>query len=177
MEKFLRLSLQKNYRMKKESPIQNGPPSGLTPILVVNDANSASNFYKKAFDATEIARIPAPDGIKFIHIRLQVFGTIFILMDELLEFSGTGSRFLSPSTLGGTSVTLHLQVDDAFKVWNKAIDEKATSIVKMDKQFWGEYYGRLKDPFGHEWTIAQMIEYLSDNEVGIAASDYFGNQE
>jgi hypothetical protein len=78
----------KQYKMKQENPIQNGPPSGLTPILVVNNANEASCFYKQAFDAIEIARIPAPGGIKFIHIRLQVFGTIFIVMDELPEFSG-----------------------------------------------------------------------------------------
>lgn len=160
-----------------EKPIKNGPPSGLTPILVIKDANAASVFYKKAFDAVEMARIAAPDGIKFIHIRLQVFGTIFILMDELPEFSGPQSRFLSPAALGGTSVTLHLQVEDAFKVWSQAVRANATPVIQMGKQFWGEYYGRLKDPFGHEWTIAQMVDPLSDMEVSEAAKGVFGNRE
>ncbi len=148
-----------------EKDISNGPPSGLTPILVVHDAASASDFYKTAFDAVEIARIPAPDGKRIMHLRLQVFGTIFVLMDEFPELSGEDSGFRSPQNLSGTTVTLHLQVDDAFKVWDQVIAAGATPLVPMKEQFWGEYYGRLKDPFGHEWTIAQMLRQLSEEEV------------
>lgn len=153
--------------MEKDLP--SGPPSGLTPILVVNDAASASDFYKEAFNAIEIARIPAPDGKRIMHMRLQIFDTIFVLMDEFPELSGEGSGFRSPAKLSGTSVTLHLQVEDAFKVWHQAIGAGATSLVPMKEQFWGEYYGRLKDPFGHEWTIAQMLQHLSEEEVGSSA--------
>lgn len=161
--------------MENELEISNEPPMGVTPILVVSNANEASAYYKKAFDGVEIARIPAPDGVRFLHIRMSIFNTIIVIMDELPEFTGgTESRFLSPFTLKGTTVTLHLQVKDAFKVWGKAIDAGATAIIKMDKQFWGEYYGRLKDPFGHEWTIAQMIEHLSNSEVGDAARNALG---
>lgn len=149
--------------MEKDLP--SGPPWGLTPILVFNDTASASDFYKKAFNAIEIARIPAPDGKRIMHMRLQIFNTVFVLMDEFPELSGEASGFRSPAKLSGTSVTLHLQVEDAFKVWHQVIGAGAISLVPMQEQFWGEYYGRLKDPFGHEWTVAQMLQHLSEEEV------------
>ena len=155
--------------MKKE--IETGPPSGLTPIIVVNDAAQASEFYKRAFDALEIAKIQAPDGKRLMHVRMQIYGTELVLLDEFPELSGQKSGFRSPKTLSGTSVTLHLQVDDAFKVWNQALGQGAELLVPMEEQFWGEYYGRLKDPFGHEWTIAQMLEHLTEEEVQHAADE------
>jgi PhnB protein len=159
--------------MKQKEDIPGGPPFGLTPILVVANANEAAEFYTHAFDGEEIARIPAPDGKRMLHVRLRVFGTVFIVMDEFPELSGQNSRFHSPEQLDGTSVTLHLQVDDAQKSWKQAITAGATAVVPMERQFWGEYYGRLKDPFGHEWTLAQMIEHLSDAEVEKAAKSFF----
>jgi PhnB protein len=159
--------------MKKQEETPNGPPPGLTPILAVDNANAAVDFYKQAFEAIEIARIPAPDGKRLIHARMQIFGTIFVLMDEFPELSEKESMFRSPNSLGGSTVTLHLQVNDAFEVWKHAIDAGAIAIVPMEKQFWGEYYGRLKDPFGHEWTIAQMLQHLTNVEVENAANEIF----
>jgi PhnB protein len=158
--------------MKQQENIPDGPPFGLTPILVVDNANDAADFYKRAFDAVEIARISSPDGKRLMHVRLQAFGSIFILMDAFPELSGKGSRFRSPEDLNGTSVTLHMQVNDAQTAWKKVITAGAVALVNMEKQFWGEYYGRLKDPFGHEWTFAQMIEHLSDEQVESAARSF-----
>jgi PhnB protein len=158
--------------MKQQKKLPDGPPFGLTSILVVRNANDAAVFYKRAFDAAEIARIHAPDGKKLMHIRLQVFDSIFILMDQFPELSGKDSRFRSPEDLNGTSVTLHMQVTNAQTAWKQAITAGAIALVPMEKQFWGEYYGRLKDPFGHEWTFAQMIEHLSDEQVENAAKDF-----
>ena len=157
--------------MNNEKRVSNDPQAGLTPIIVVSDASAAAEFYKRAFNAIEIARIPAPDGKRFMHIRLQVFESVFILMDELPEMYGGKSSFQAPSTIGGTTVTMHLQVSDAEQVWQQAIDANALTVIPLDKQFWGEYYGRLKDPFGHEWTIAQMIENMTDEEVQDAAKE------
>lgn len=158
--------------MKQQEKLPDGPPFGLTPILVVENANNATEFYKRAFDAVEIARISSPDGKRLMHVRLRAFGSIFILMDAFPELSGKDSRFRSPKDLNGTSVTLHMQVDDAQKAWKQAITAGASALVNMEKQFWGEYYGRLKDPFGHEWTFAQMIEHLSETQVEDAAKSF-----
>jgi PhnB protein len=159
--------------MKTEQLTNDGPPMGLTPILNLSNAAQAADFYKQAFGAKEIARIAAPDGIRLLHVRMQVFETIFVFMDEFPEFSGDHSGFRSPTSLGGTSVTLHLQVTDASEVWIQAIEAGAQTVIPLENQFWGELYGRLKDPFGHEWTIAQMVNHLTDHEVEKAANDLF----
>ena len=114
--------------MEQQEKLPDGPPHGLTPILVVGNANDAAAFYKLAFDAVEIARIPAPDGKRLMHVRLQIFGSIFVLMDEFPDLSGKESRFRAPEGLNGTSVTLHLQVSDAQAAWGRAIAAGARAM-------------------------------------------------
>jgi len=150
-------------------PSAEGPPLGLTPILAVSNADAASTFYAQAFGATELARITAPGTTRLMHVRMRVFGTIFVFMDEIPELAADASRFHSPDRLHGTSVSLHLQVGDAESVWRQAMSAGALSIIPLAKQFWGELYGRLKDPFGHEWTIAQLLEVLDSAQVENAA--------
>jgi PhnB protein len=146
--------------MEKNEPIAEGPPLGLTPILAVSDARAAIAFYAQAFGATELARISAPGTNRLMHVRMMVFGTVFVFMDEIPELAAEASRFHSPDRLNGTTVSLHLQVADAQALWRQALDAGAVPIIPLDKQFWGELYGRLKDPFGHESTIAQLLEVL-----------------
>jgi PhnB protein len=150
-----------------------GPPLGLTPILVVSDAHAAIDFYTKAFGAAEIARISAPDGRRLIHVRMKVFGSVLVFMDEIPELAGAQSRFHTPERLNGTTVSLHLQVADALASWQQAVEAGAVPIVPLAKQFWGELYGRLRDPFGHEWTIAQLLDLVGDAEVEAAAATAF----
>jgi len=152
------------------------PELGVTPILVTDNAEAAVTFCKRAFGALELARIAAPDGKRLLHVRLQLFGSRLIIMDELAEVNGMGSRFLAPPHLNGTSVTLHLQVDDASAVWANALAAGAVEVIPLALQFWGEYYGRLKDPFGHEWTIAQFVAPLTDAQVEQASGSVFGNR-
>jgi PhnB protein len=155
------------------TPNPKAPPSGLTPILLVSDAHAAIDFYGRAFAAVEIARIAAPDGARLLQVRMQLFGTILIFMDEFPELAGEVSRFKTPDSLGGTTVTLHLQVPDAQAIWAQALYSGATSVIPLAQQFWGELYGRLKDPFGHEWTIAQMLENFKTSDVEAAAIAVF----
>jgi len=164
--------------MTNNDRVPEGPLLGLTPILAVSDANAAMAFYTKAFGATELARIAAPDAKRLLHLRLRVCGSILVLMDEIPELAASESRFHNPDRLDGTSVSLHLQVADAELVWRQALGAGALSIVPLAKQFWGELYGRLKDPFGHEWTIAQALEILGNAEVEEAAASVLrkGNQ-
>jgi PhnB protein len=153
------------------------PPLGLTPILAVSDAHTAIAFYTQAFGATELARIAAPGTGRLLHVRMMVFGTVFVFMDEIPELAAEGTRFHNPDRLNGTSVTLHLQVADAQSVWRQALIAGALPIIPLAEQFWGELYGRLKDPFGHEWTIAQMLKALGSAEMENAARAHLTPRE
>jgi len=163
--------------MTNDDNLPEAPPPGLTPILAVSDASAAIAFYGQAFGATELARIPAPDAKRLIHVRMVVFGTVFVFMDEIPELASNESRFHSPAALKGTSVTLHLQVPDAELVWRQALHAGALPVIPLAEQFWGELYGRLKDPFGHEWTIAQSLNLLGSTEVQEAAAAVFNKKE
>ena len=136
------------------SPAPDGPPMGLTPILVVGDARAAIDFYVAAFNAAELARIAAPGGVGLLHVRLRAFGSTLVFMDDIPAMPGMGGKPRTPAALGGTPVTLHLQVADAQAVWHRAVAAGATVVVPLAVQFWGERYGRLRDPFGHEWAVA-----------------------
>jgi PhnB protein len=150
-----------------------GPALGVTPILVVDNAAAAVSFYKSAFSANEVARIAAPDGERLLHVRLELLGTRFIVMDELAEVNGMGSQFHAPAHLKGTSVTLHLQVENGTEIWDAALKTGAEEVIPFKEQFWGELYGRLRDPFGHEWTIAQFLRHVPDADIEQAADTIF----
>lgn len=134
------------------------PPLGVTPILTVTNSDTAAAFYKQAYGAVEIARMPANDGSsRIMHLRLFIGGSTLIVMDEFSDSASYGGGTVAPARLNGTTVTLHLQVEDAASTWQSAVDAGATIVVPLERQFWGELYGRLRDPFGHEWTIAQFL--------------------
>lgn len=163
--------------MANVDSITDGPPLGLTPILVVSNAQAAIAFYTEAFGASEIARISVPSSNRLLHVRMRLFGSVLVFMDEVPELAGNDSRFHTPDRLSGTSVTLHLQVADGESVWQQAVRAGATPIIPFSKQFWGELYGRLRDPFGHEWTIAQLLEMLETVDVESAAETAFQSKK
>lgn len=163
--------------MTNTNRVPEGPPLGLTPILAVSNAHAAAAFYAQAFGATELARIVAPDTKRLMHVRMIVFGTVFVFMDEIPELAANESRFHNPDRLNGTSVSLHLQVADAELVWKRGLDAGGVPIIPLAEQFWGELYGRLKDPFGHEWTIAQLLRTLGSAEVENAAAAVLSPRE
>jgi uncharacterized glyoxalase superfamily protein PhnB len=110
--------------------VPEGPPLGLTPILAVSDAHAAIAFYTQVFGATELARILAPDTKRLMHVRMIVFGTVFVFMDEIPELAANESRFHNPDRLNGTSVSLHLQVADAELVWKRACGSCSTNPAR-----------------------------------------------
>ena len=146
-------------------------PTGLFPHLVVNDAAAAIDFYTKAFGATEITRHPAPNSSKLMHVAMEVEGTQFYFADDFPEFCGGKSR--TPQKLGGTPVTLHLQVLDAQSVWDAAVRAGATVTMPLADQFWGDRYGQLVDPFGHQWSIGQTVSQPSKAEIEAGAEAAF----
>jgi PhnB protein len=128
-----------------------------TPYLVVSDAARAIDFYKRAFGASELARMGTPEG-KIGHAELKIGDSIIMLSDELM-----GNR--SPQTLGGSPVSIFLYVEDVDSVFNQAVNAGAKSDASPTDMFWGDRFGRLTDPFGHVWAIATNIEDVAPEEM------------
>jgi PhnB protein len=131
----------------------------VTPHLVVRDAAKMIEFYKKAFGAVEKRRAPGPGG-KIIHAELQIGDSIVFLNDEFPEMGA-----VSPLTTKGTGVTLHLYVEDADKQYQQALSAGAEVAMPLADQFWGDRYGIVKDPSGHQWSIGSHMEDLTPEQM------------
>ncbi len=132
------------------------------PHLVVDDAAAAIDFYIKAFGAVEQGRVPGPDG-KLIHAALAINGSSVMLNDDFPEMSG--GKSMTPKALGGSPVTIHLVVDGVDEKFQKAVDAGATVVMPLEDQFWGDRYGVLRDPFGHQWSMGQPVREVSMEEI------------
>jgi PhnB protein len=137
-------------------------PEGMhtvTPHLVCAGAAEAIDFYQKAFNAVEITRIPGQQG-KLIHAHIRIGDSSVMLVDEFPEWNCFG-----PKALKGSSVTIHLYVDDADAFVKRAVEVGAKIIMPVDDMFWGDRYGVLEDPFGHRWSVATHIRDVSPEEL------------
>jgi uncharacterized glyoxalase superfamily protein PhnB len=137
-------------------------PEGLhtvTPHLVCDGAAAAIEFYKRAFDAVETARLPGPGG-KLIHAAIRIGDSAVMLVDEMPEHGALG-----PKTLKSTPVTLHLYVEDADTFFQRATAAGATVRMPLTDMFWGDRYGQLEDPFGHRWSVATHIRDVPAEEM------------
>jgi TetR/AcrR family transcriptional repressor of nem operon len=135
----------------------------LTPHLVCAGATAAIEFYKKAFGAEEMVRLPGPGG-KLMHARLSINGSSVMLVDEMPDW-----RSRSPKTLKGTPVTIHLVVDDVDAATARAVAAGATVVMPVADQFWGDRYGIVEDPFGHRWSLATPQKAMTPDEIIAAA--------
>jgi PhnB protein len=131
----------------------------VTPYLTVDDAGSAIEYYKKAFGATERLRMDTPDG-KVGHAELEIGDSLVMLSDPTPE-----ATTRPPSELGGTSAGIFMYVDDVDAVVKKALRAGATVTMEVADQFWGDRFGSIRDPFGHEWSIATHIEDVPSEEM------------
>ena len=120
-------------------------------ILTVDDGAKAIDFYKQAFGAREISRLPMGDKIG--HAELQIGDTRIMLNDEVPDFDN-----LSPKSRGGTTFGLIIYTDDVDSAFKKAIAAGGTEKMPVADQFWGDRMGTLTDPFGHKWSIATHVE-------------------
>ena len=132
------------------------------PHLIVDDAAAAIDFYVKAFGAVEVGRVPGPDG-KLVHAALAINGSTVMLNDDFPEMSG--GKSMTPKALGGSPVTIHLVVTDVDAKFQQAIDAGASVVMPVDDQFWGDRYGVLRDPFGHQWSRGQPVREVSMDEI------------
>jgi PhnB protein len=131
----------------------------LTPYLHIRRASEAIEFYKKAFGATEVMRLPMPDG-SIAHAEMQIGDSRFMMTDENEEWNNP-----SPEKLGGVSAGLMLYADDVDASFRQAVDAGATPEKEPTDEFYGDRAGTVIDPFGHRWMIATQIEQLSEEEV------------
>ncbi len=132
---------------------------------------AAIDWYTTALGAHELLRNTAPDGTSIMHAELLLGDSRFFVVDEFPD------SMVSPSTLGGTTVTMHLYVRDVDALFNRAIQAGARVVMPVADQFWGDRYGILLDPFGHRWSIASRIEDLSPRKLQERARSWVNDQE
>lgn len=137
--------------------------SSVTPHLVCDGAAKAIEFYKKAFNATEMFRLDGKNGT-LIHASLSLNGGNVMLADEMPDMKSFG-----PKKLKGTPVTIHLIVPDVDATVDQAVKAGARVVMPVADMFWGDRYGILEDPFGHQWSIATPKKTMTPDEVKKAA--------
>jgi len=143
----------------------------ITPALIVSDGAKALDFYKKAFGAQENERFMTPDGKSVMHAQIKVGNSMVMLGSE------RPPTCLSPKSRGGTSVSLYLYVENADAAFDRAV--KAGCKVKMpiSDQFWGDRFGSVEDPFGHEWGLATHKQDLTKDQIAKNAKAFFAEME
>jgi len=128
-------------------------------------------FYKQAFGAEEIARHPAPDGKRLMHAQMLIGGQMVYLADDFPEYCDGKAQ--NPKGLGGTPVTIHRYVEDCDAAIIRAAHAGATVKMPAADMFWGDRYGVVTDPFGHNWSFATHQRDLSPEELSAAAAAAF----
>ena len=144
--------------MTKVKPIPDGMHS-VTPHLICAGAADAIKFYKKAFDAVDLGRLPGPKG-RIMHAAIRIGDSTVMLVDEMPEWGAFG-----PKSLKGSPVTIHLYVQDVDASVARAVAAGAKITMPLDDMFWGDRYCKVEDPFGHHWSIATHVREVSTEEM------------
>jgi len=131
----------------------------VTPHLICAGAGAAIEFYKRAFQAVEVARMAGPDG-KLMHAMIRIGDSAVMLVDEFPDHGAIG-----PKTLKGSPVTIHLYVDDVDSFVRRAVEAGAKITMPLADMFWGDRYCQFEDPFGHRWSAATHLRDMSPEEM------------
>src|SRR5512138_1993935 len=142
----------------------------VTPYLIVKGAAKAIDFYKQAFGATEIMRMPTPDG-QIGHAELKIGDSPIMLADEHPTMG-----YRSPQSLGGAGVSLMIYVDKVDEVFKRALSSGAKELQALTDKFYGDRSGTLQDPFGHVWTVATHVEDVAPEEMRRRAQKFMQQQ-
>ncbi len=140
----------------------------LTPYITVKDANQAIEFYKKAFGAEEIMRLPRPDGHGIMHAELKIGDSRLLLGEETPDCTKR-----SPESLGGTTGGILLYVKDVDALFERAKSAGAEVRTPLADMFWGDRFGVLADPFGYEWSLATHMEDVTPEQMKERAEAFF----
>jgi PhnB protein len=152
--------------MTPVKPIPDGYHT-VTPYLIINGAAKAIEFYKKAFAAAEVMRMPTPQGT-IGHAEIRIGNSPVMMADEFPQMGARG-----PAAIGGTPVSLMLYVEDVDAIFNRAVAAGAKVQRPVTDMFYGDRAGAVVDPFGHIWHIATRKENLSMEELGKRAAAAF----
>jgi PhnB protein len=133
--------------------------------LSVTDAKDAVGFYSRVFETEPVLLLNMPDG-RVMHCEFRFGGGRFFLSEELPEHGGT----LSPASLDGTTVAIHLYVDDCDAMVSHMKSNGAEIVMEPTDMFWGERFARVRDPFGHEWGITTRLQEMTQVEIQAAAA-------
>jgi uncharacterized glyoxalase superfamily protein PhnB len=142
----------------------------VTPAIIVRDAARAIDFYVRAFGAEEVSRMAGPDGT-IMHAEIRI-GDSVVMLGEENEQWGT----LSPLSTKGTSSSLHIYFADVDAAFARAIDAGAKVLYPLDNAFWGDRYGKVTDPFGHEWGLATRVREMTPEEMRAAGEAWMAEQ-
>jgi PhnB protein len=132
--------------------MQAPPQPPVSPYLTVENAARMMAFYKEAFGAIELTRQPMPGTDKLMHVAFTINGGLVMMSDDFPE-KNDGTR-RTPVALGGTAVTIHLDLADVDAVWARAVAAGAKVVMPLADMFWGDRYGVVEDPSGHRWSLA-----------------------
>jgi PhnB protein len=149
------------------------PP--VAPYLVVSDGPAALEFYASAFGAEITSRRDAPDGKRILHASLMLNGGVVHLSDDFPDMGGGEPR--DPLTLGESTVTIALTLDDPDALWTRAVEAGASVSIPLEDQFWGARYGVLLDPFGHRWSLSTPAAEVSEEERAEGAAKAMSSGE
>jgi PhnB protein len=154
---------------KAKKPIPDGYHS-VTPYLICKGAAQALDWYKKAFGAEELVRMPGPGGV-LMHAEMRIGDSVVMMADEFPEM---GAK--SPASLGGSPVGMCIYTSDCDAVFNRAVAAGAKVERAVQDQFYGDRSGTLLDPYGHKWTIATHTEDLTPEEMGERMKQFTAQQ-
>ena len=149
------------------------PPFGYrsaTPYIVLRDAAQAIDFYKAALGAVERMRMPTPDGARLMHAEIQIGDSVIMMSDEFPEMN-TGAR--APNVLGATTGSIHLYSEKIDELFSRAVAAGMTVLMPLADMFWGDRYCKLRDPFGHHWSIGKQVRKMTPAEITEAAKAAF----
>jgi len=152
------------------------PPGheNLIPHLVCERCAEAIEFYKRAFGAEEVHRVPSPGDGRLMHAAIRIGGSLVFLVDDFPEYCDGKSE--SPLALKGTPVTLHHFVENCDAAIERAVEAGATVVMPAEDMFWGDRYGVVADPFGHKWSFATHLKDLTPEEIQEGMKAAFAEQ-
>jgi PhnB protein len=141
------------------------------PHLTVRDGVKMIEFYKLAFGAKELRKSLTPDGKSLLHAELQIGDSRLFLNDEFPQMNAA-----CPLARGGTSVIIHLYVEDVDSLYSQAVDAGAKVVMPLADQFWGDRYAVVEDPAGHLWSMASHVKDMTQEEMKAASAAMFGDK-
>jgi len=144
------------------------------PHLIVSDGTAALKFYKEVFQAEEGHNMMSPEGDKLMHGEIVLNGHKLFLSDWFAP--SDGGSLASPDMLGGTCMRITLMTDDPDGVVARAVERGSEVLMPVQDMFWGARYGKIRDPFGHEWGINQQLKEMTPEEENAAADEFFASR-